>query len=60
MTNAASRENSAMRDAMAYMGTINMIRITILLRARNVSRRIWIGGSLGISHTVVGVAFGSS
>ena len=39
ITNAASRENSAMKEAMAYMGIINMILITILFPVRSVSGR---------------------
>ena len=60
MTNAASRENNAIKDAMAYMGTINMIRITILLGVRSVSEGTRINESLGTSHTAAGVASGSS
>jgi len=60
MTNAASRENSAMREAMAYMGTINMIRMTILLPGWSVSRRVEIEGSSGSSHTAAAVASGNS
>lgn len=60
MTNAASRENSAIRDAMAYMGTISMIRMTILAQSWSVSRRKGIGEPSGTSHTVAGVASGNS
>lgn len=47
ITNAASKENNAIREAIAYIGTINMIRMTILLQARRVSRRKGDHGSLG-------------
>lgn len=50
MTKAASRENNAMREAMAYMGTINMILITILLPVQRVSGRKGSEGRSNIAH----------
>lgn len=57
ITNAASRENSAMREAIAYMGTISIILMTILFRVQSKRSE---GDELGVSLTAGAAAFDNS
>lgn len=57
ITNAASSENRAIREEIAYMGTMSMIRITILCECPNkcLQRR-----NFGNGRTFVSMVFDSS